>query len=212
MNRRFLAISALIATLFMLTGLLILDRPLAQWIHGSDFANAAVFVQGLDVLDTLAGIHVSYWLACSVFVASGLILLAISHVTARPHRFAVSILVAGLIQASTIALMIVGKNTFGRMRPSQLLESGDWSTMWFVGGGSFPSGHSSFYFGLLLPLAAAAPRSWQRIALIVVPLFAISARLDMGKHFLSDVAASALIAAVLALLAATILRRWPAGT
>ena len=211
MNRRFLAISALIATIFMLTGLLLLDRPLAQWIHGSDLANATVFVRGLDILDTLAGIHVSYWLASAVFVCSGLVLLALSYATPLPRAFAAVIVLAGLIQATTIGLMMLGKNTFGRMRPSQVLESGDWSTIWFVGGGSFPSGHSSFYFGLLLPLAAAAPRAWQRMALMLIPVFAICARLDMGRHFLSDVAASALIAAGTALLFATILKRWSAG-
>ena len=99
MNRRFLAISALIATIFMLTGLLLLDRPLAQWIHGSDLANATVFVRGLDILDTLAGIHVSYWLASAVFVCSGLVLLALSYATPLPRAFAAVIVLAGLIQA-----------------------------------------------------------------------------------------------------------------
>ena len=90
----------------------------------------------------------------------------------------------------------------------EVLAGGDWSHVWHAGGGSFPSGHSAFYFGLLLPLAAACPRAWQRALLVAVAVFAILARIDLAKHFLSDVSASALIAASYALLVASVLRRW----
>ncbi|HET9032407.1 MAG TPA: phosphatase PAP2 family protein, partial [Dokdonella sp.] len=128
--------------------------------------------------------------------------------TRLSRHLALAVFSAGLVQAATLGLMILGKNTFGRLRPMQLLESGDWSVLWFVGGGSFPSGHGAFYFGLFLPLAASAPRIWQRISLLAIPLFAICARLDMGKHFLSDVTCSALIAACVALLVSLLVRRW----
>jgi membrane-associated phospholipid phosphatase len=93
------------------------------------------------------------------------------------------------------------------LRPQQLFESGDWSAIWFSSGGSFPSGHASFYFGLFLPLAASAPRTWQRIGLVMVPVYVALARLDMSRHFLSDVAASALVAAIWSLLVVAAIRR-----
>jgi len=51
--------------------------------------------------------------------------------------------------------------------------------------------------------------------LLALPLFAIVARIDLAKHFLSDVTMSALLAALYSLVAATLLRRWrprPAST
>ena len=110
---------------------------------------------------------------------------------------------------ATLSTMIVGKNVFGRLRPQQVLDAGDWTQpLWFAGGGSFPSGHSAFYFGLLLPLAAACPNPWLRALLLAIPLYVVLARIDLARHFLSDVAASALLAALYALLLATLARRW----
>ncbi len=211
MSRRFLLVSAFIAAICMLAGLLALDIPIVHWIHGSVIENAPVFVQGLDALDGIFGIHVSYWLASMVMICAGAILL-LAKIAGQRQKLALAILGAGFVQAATIGLMMLGKGAFGRLRPLQWIETGELSSLWFVGGGSFPSGHSSFYFGLFLPLAAAAPQAWQRAVLLAAPLFAISARLAMNKHFLSDVSASALIAACMALLVAEVIRRWsPVG-
>ncbi len=211
MSRRFLLASTAIATLCMLAGLLVLDIPIVHWIHGSTIENAPMFVLGLDALDGVFGIHVSYWLAPGVMIGSGAIFLLLARSKSQRQEFALAILGAGLVQAATISLMMLGKGAFGRLRPLQWIETGELTSIWFVGGGSFPSGHSSFYFGLFLPLAAAAPRAWQRAVLLAFPLFAISARLDMGKHFLSDVSASALIAACMALLVSRALRHCQPG-
>ena len=208
MSRRFLVISALIAAITMVAGLLVFDTPLVLAIHGSGIENLPLFANTLHVLDSAFGLHASYWLAPSVCLTLGLVAAYLSTVSRLSRALAIAIVSAGLVQAATIALMMLGKSTFGRLRPAQLLESGDWSVTWFVGGGSFPSGHSAFYFGLFLPLAASAPRMWQRAALLVFPLFAVSARIDLGKHFLSDVAASALVAACMALLVIPLMRRW----
>lgn len=208
MNRRFLLITALIAASLVAVGLLILDQPLAHWIHGSGLADAAFFNTGLKVLDSLLGLRISYWLAAGVMVTLGLLGVIFAAFIRLPRALAPALLIAGLTQALTIGLMMLGKNLFGRMRPIELFESGDWSTLWFTSSGSFPSGHAAFYFGLFVPLAAAAPKTWQRVALISVPVFVAMARLDMLKHFLSDVSASALIAACMALLLAPLMQRW----
>lgn len=208
MSRRFLLASMLIAGLCMLAGLFVLDGPVVRWIHASRIANAPLFVHGLDALDALFGIHVSYWLAPAATILAGATLLAFARNRMLRRKFALALLGSGLVQAATIGLMMLGKSAFGRMRPIAWIESGELSPLWYVGGGSFPSGHSAFYFGLFLPLAAAAPRAWQRGILLAIPLFVISARVDMGKHFPSDVAASALIAACMALLVCAALRHW----
>lgn len=208
MSQRFLAVSAVIAACFLLTGLLVVDVPLVLAIHQSAFESLPFFVGGLNFFDTILGMHVWYWLAATACVALGLIGILLSRTTRLSRDLALAICSAGLVQALSLTVMIAGKNTFGRLRPMQLLESGDWSAMWFVGGGSFPSGHGAFYFGLFLPLAAAAPRAWQRVVLIGIPLFAVLARLDTAKHFLSDVSCSALIAACMALLVSQLMKRW----
>jgi membrane-associated phospholipid phosphatase len=147
-----------------------------------------------------------------VCIALGLAGLAIARRSRLPRSLPASMLCAGIVQAATIGTMMLGKTAFGRLRPQQLFESGDWNAIWFSAGGSFPSGHASFYFGLFLPLAASAPRIWQRVGLIVVPIFVALARIDMNRHFLSDVSASALVAAGWSLLVAVVIRRWrPAG-
>ena len=208
MNQRFLLATALVAAALIAFGLLVIDIPMAHWIHASGFEHAPFFVLGLAVLDGVFGIRVWYWLAAAVCIPIGVVGLVLSARGRVPRGLAVAILSAGIVQAATIGTMMLGKNLFGRLRPYQLFESGDWSAIWFLGGGSFPSGHASFYFGLFLPLAASAPRTWQRAVLVAVPVFVAIARLATSRHFLSDVAMSTLVAAGWALLLAALVRRW----
>jgi membrane-associated phospholipid phosphatase len=209
MDRRLLGWVAAVSALLVAVGLAGIDRPLAQWVHDSGIGNAHVFEGGLAVLDFAGGLHLWFWLAGCTALAIGVVGLSRWRLARWPRAF----LVAGALQIVTLHTMILGKTYFGRLRPVQVLESGDWSALWFVGGGSFPSGHSAFYFGLLLPLAAACPIRWLRNLLLAIPVFVVLARIDLERHFLSDVAASALIAAAYALLVATLARRWlPAPT
>lgn len=204
MSRLVPAWVAVVGAAFAALGLLLVDRPLAEWIHASGIAHARVFEWGLAALDFLTAMHLWYWLAGSVAIAIGVAGLAWRRDATWPRAW----LAAGLVQVVTLHTMILGKSHFGRLRPTEVFEKGDWSQAWFVGGGSFPSGHSAFYFGLLLPLAAACPRPWLRGLLLAIPVYVVAARLDLERHFLSDVAASAVIAAVYTLFAAWMLQRW----
>lgn len=204
MNRRVLAWTGAIALLLVLIGLIVADRPLALGIRTSGFADAAFFSVGLGALDKVTGIHVSYWLAGAVFGGIGAIWLAVD----RNRRWPKILIAAALVNFATIGAMMFSKNLFGRLRPSQAFESGDWTHLWFVGGGSFPSGHAAFYFGLFLPLAAACRPIWLRALLLAVPVYVSLARLDLARHFLSDVACSAVIAALAGLIVACLARRW----
>lgn len=204
MNRRFLAIVAVVFALLCAIGLAGADRPIAEWVHAGGFENARVFAEPLAALDFVSGMHVWYWLAGCVVLAIGLVALFYKHHARWPKI----LVAAALVQFATIGSMIAGKNLFGRLRPEQVLKSGDWTHVWFAGGGSFPSGHGAFYFGLLLPLAAACPQRWQRALLLAIPVFAIAARIDLAKHFLSDVSMSATLTALYALALATLARRW----
>lgn len=204
MDRRLLGWVALASALPMVLGLFGVDRPLAEWVRASGLEQARIFAWGLGALDVASGMHLWFWLAGAVALGLGLATAA----WRRDLRWPRALVAAGCVQFACIGTMILGKGWFGRLRPAQVLDSGDWSALWFAGGGSFPSGHSAFYFGLLLPLAAACPNRWLRALLLAIPVYVAIARIDLAKHFLSDVSASALMAALYALLVATLARRW----
>lgn len=204
MSRRLLLTVAVLAAILLASGLLGLDRPLAEWLRENGVENAIVFAYGLGTLDFVSGMHLWFWLAGCVALAIGIA----GFVWRSDLHWPRTLIVASLVQFATLATMIAGKNHFGRLRPHQAFDGGDWSRIWFAGGASFPSGHSAFYFGLLLPLAAACPVRWLRMLLLAIPLFVVLARIDLERHFLSDVSASALIAALYALLLAGATRRW----
>jgi membrane-associated phospholipid phosphatase len=204
MDRRFLSWAAAIAAVAAIAGFLGLDRPLAEWVHSSGIEQARVFSVGLAALDATSGLAIWLWGIGCVALVVGLIGLALR----RADRWPRALIAALLVQFATLETMILGKDHFGRLRPQEVLSTGDWSHVWYAGGNSFPSGHSAFYFGLLLPLAAACPIRWLRVVLVAIPVYVVAARIDLAKHFLSDVSVSALIAAIYALLLATLLRNW----
>jgi membrane-associated phospholipid phosphatase len=202
MDRRFLVIFALVAAACMALGFAGLDRPIADWVRASGIENARFFVWGLAALDTLTVLHlfVVPWIA----IVAGTLLLRAE----RRGRLGLALVIAGMVQLAAIQTMLLAKDYFGRLRPYELLSAADGAQAWFAKGSSFPSGHSAFYFGLLLPLAAACPIRWLRGVLVLVPLYVIAARIDMARHFLSDVCASALMVSIYALAAAWLTARW----
>ncbi|MEO7432038.1 MAG: phosphatase PAP2 family protein [Dokdonella sp.] len=204
MNRRVLLWVAAVSATLMLVGLGGVDRWLAGWIRSSGIEQSRVFVHGLVAFDTVFGIGLWIWLAGSLALAIG----CIGFVWRRESRWPRALITASLVQFASLCTMIVGKNHFGRLRPHEVLASGDWSHVWYAGGSSFPSGHAAFYCGLLVPLAAACPIRWLRALLLAIPLFVVIARMDLAKHFLSDVSSSALFVALYALLAASLMRHW----
>lgn len=204
MDRRFLVIFAFVAAACVALGFAGLDRPLAEWVHASGVENARVFIWGLAALDVVSGLRL--WICALPWAA--ILIGTIGLRLQRRMRLGYALIAAGLVQTAAIETMITAKDLFGRLRPVKVFEAGDWSHVWFVGGDSFPSGHSAFYFGLLLPLAAACPIRWLRALLVAIPVFVVLARIDMERHFLSDVSTSALMVAVFALVAAWLTARW----
>lgn len=202
MDRRFLIVFVLIAAACVALGFAGADRPIADWVHASGFEKTPFFVWGLAALDAATQLHlfVLPWVA---IVIGALLLRA-----GRRPRLGFAFVVAGLVDLAAIQTMLLAKDFFGRLRPYQLLASADGTAAWYAGGSSFPSGHSAFYFGLLLPLAAACPLRWLRWLLIVIGLYVVLARIDMSMHFLSDVSTSALMVAIYSLVAAWLTARW----
>lgn len=202
MDRRFLIVFALIAAACVALGFAGADRPIADWVHASGFEKTPFFVWGLAVLDAATVLHL-FVLPWVTIVIGTLLLRA-----GRRERLGRALVVAGVVQLAAIQTMLLAKDYFGRLRPFQLLSSPDGTAAWFAGGTSFPSGHTAFYFGLLLPLAAACPLRWLRALLVAIGVYVVLARIDMSMHFLSDVSTSALMVAIYALFAAWLTARW----
>ena len=184
--------------LLLVAGLLGLDRVIAELLRASATESLWVLEKGTVFLDLVSGKDVSKFGIGLLLIVAALVLLG------RPRtRFTGwNTLFLGLTQLTATLVTGVSKNVFGRLRPFELLQGGDWNHAWFVGGNSFPSGHAGFYFGLFLPLACLFPR-W-RYPLMVAPWFIAVARVNANHHFLSDVGASVVMVSLIALLFA----RW----
>lgn len=176
-----------------LLGLLGLDQVVATGLHASAYEDLWLFHAGTTLLDTVTAKETSKFLLGLVLVACAGALF----IPARTRGLARGTLFVGVVQLFSTLVAGVSKNLFGRLRPFEVLQSGDWSHAWFVGGNSFPSGHAGFYFGLFLPLAFLFPR-W-RWPLVVIPWFIAVARVDANHHFMSDIGVSMVMAAALVL-------------
>ena len=208
MSKRALALTALACALLASVSIVGFDRQIAEAVHASAAASAAVFVEGTRALDAVSGRSLLRSHALSAVLLGG-ILFALGVLTwlfNRGSYLARALIFTGGVQLATIASAWALKNVFGRLRPYELFAHADWSHAWFAGGNSFPSGHNAFFWGLFMPLMYLFPR--YRFALLLVPVFIAFARIDVSMHFASDVLASIALAALVTLLAAMLCGRW----
>ena len=209
MSKRALLWTAAVALIVAFISTLAFDRAIAETVRSSGIEKAAIIVQLRGFLDILTGsaLPQSYgkfdylMLGAALVVIGGIWLLV-----RRTSATARALIFTGVVQLCTIEAGSLFKGVFGRLRPYQLLERGDWSQIWFAGGNSFPSGHVSFFWGLFLPLAYLYPK--YRVPLLVVPVFIAFARIDENVHFLSDVLGGIALACIITLLAAVVFGRW----
>jgi membrane-associated phospholipid phosphatase len=188
-------VAALLFALVAMAGILVLDGPIADWSAQSD---PAIWNDGTTFLDLLALKEISNFLLGPILMlAAGLLIVFRSRALGWPLLF------VGAVQFSSTVIADLAKPQIGRLRPSEVLAgAGD---TWFVGANSFPSGHAAFYAGLFFPLMLLFPR-WSPL-LVLPPLFVAAARVVSHDHYLSDVAASLALAALMTILFSFILRR-----
>ena len=120
--------------------------------------------------------------------------LATGHpaITRSGGRLALSLAIAGV---ATVA----GKTAFGRPRPEQSLDADAYSP--FSGQASLPSGHSAAAFALATSLADDIHRPWATVGLYGMATAVGWSRINDNRHWLSDVAAGALVGITSAKLA-----------
>jgi membrane-associated phospholipid phosphatase len=201
MSRNAFLVLAAGAAMLALLGIFALDLPMARLIHSSAIDDSPFWNAAIGYLDAATGREISKFLMGAAIAALAGLLLA------RPatRGAGLAALYIALVQLGASLLCAMAKDVFGRLRPLDALEQAGQAT-WFVGGNSFPSGHTAFYFGLFLPLAYLFPR--QRWLLLSVPVFVAFARVLASAHFLGDVAASLAVCALLAWAFALAMARW----
>jgi membrane-associated PAP2 superfamily phosphatase len=159
--------------------------PGARWPLADAAWVKAAYVGGLIPA------HVMGWGALGCTVAS------LWHAPWRPHRRALLVLFLGVLLGPGLLVNEVFKEHWGRPRPRDVVQFGGTETflsLWTPGrdGGSFPSGHASMGFALMLPyfvLRRRRPRAafaWFAFGLAAGAFMGV-VRIVAGGHFASDV-------------------------
>jgi membrane-associated phospholipid phosphatase len=193
MNSKQLTFTALLAALFCIIAIGVLDRPVAEFVHQRG-DGAAIFSQGTAWIETVFGWGISK-------LALGYALLAIGAILWwRQSWRATANLFLFVALTHIITRLVAGtlKNVFERLRPDEVIQQAAWNAQFFTAdGNSFPSGHAAHFWSLYFPLAFIFPR--YRIPLAIIPVFITIARVGVNDHFVSDVIASIALAAMISL-------------
>ncbi|HKO57093.1 MAG TPA: phosphatase PAP2 family protein [Thermoanaerobaculia bacterium] len=177
------AIGLLIATAL---SIFLIDRPLAAAVaHLSPSLEsiASGFVTGLEYL---------FLFNLSKFASGALVALIGLALMFKRRQLGQALLFIGVAQLTTRLITGVLKNVFARPRPFEGPGA------FFTGGSSFPSGHAAHFWGFYFAVALVAPPRY-RWPLLAIAILGSTARVMANDHYLSDVLASAAIAAVVAL-------------
>ena len=174
-----------------------IDLPLSQWAAAHP-RGGTFWDTGTQLLDFVFLKHVSNFLLGPILLIAGGVLLLLR----STRRNGWMLLYIGAVQFTTTVVADLAKPQIGRLRPEEAIAGVD---TWLAGGNAFPSGHTAFIAGLFFPLMLIAPR-WTFLWAIP-PLFIAAARVLENDHYLSDVAASLALAALVTGGLAFILRR-----
>jgi membrane-associated phospholipid phosphatase len=207
MNRRQLLWAFLVAVVLTLLSIFFFDQPIASFVQRVGGRQSVILQGGTHWLEVASGFPIGkYFLSYVLLGAAALFFIA-------PSTRAVAWLLLFIGGSQLITRLIVGalKNVFQRLRPFEVIQTGDWNWKFFTGHGSaFPSGHSAHFWGLFFPLLFLFPR--YRLPLLIVPVFISIARVGVNDHWCSDVIASAGIAALITFLFIWLFRIQSANT
>jgi membrane-associated phospholipid phosphatase len=160
-----------------------LDYPAANWVahHMQDWQEpVATLTASVDAL-----------MQGPVFYLHGILLLSVVFLSARflsRRPFFTLLFLAVVLRISSEISANILKSFVHRARPGSYATFAD----------SFPSGHTTIYFGTFLLFAACFPsyRGW----ILVVPTFIALGRVVGSLHYVSDVCAGMALAGMLTIL------------
>lgn len=169
------------------SALMLLDHPVQRYAQdnrtggSNDFASVARHFGQPEVYGS---------------VAAGLILGGLAAGDSRVARAGGRVALALALSGSTVS---AGKLILGRPRPSQSLDADGFEP--FSGQQAMPSGHTAMAFALAASLSDEIHRTWATVGLYSFAGAAGWSRINDNQHWLSDVAAGALVGITSAKLA-----------
>lgn len=167
------------------------DGPLAVALSSLAPEVTRVIQSFVGVCELLFAFGVSPYLYGGLLVVAGVVAFRATKSRLVPW----ALLFVGLSHVTARFVADILKPPFSRLRPFEALGSEGWHDTWFAAvGNSFPSGHAVHFWSLFFPLAVLFPR--RRAALVALPLLLSAARVAVNDHYLSDVLASAALAAL----------------
>jgi membrane-associated phospholipid phosphatase len=162
-----------------LSGLMLLDKPMQRFAQdnrtgtGDDLARALRHFGQPEVYGTVT----------LGLLGAGL-LSGDNEITRAGGRLATTLALAGATSTLT-------KLTLGRPRPSESLDADGYVP--FSGQDAMPSGHSTVAFALATALSDDIDRTWASVGLYTVATGVAWSRVNDNRHWLSDVAAGAVL-------------------
>lgn len=170
-----------------ISALMLLDRPVQRFSQH----NSGTGADNVASLFRHFGQPEVYGTVTAGLLASGLV----SHnpkITRTGGRLLATLLLAG-------ATAEASKLVIGRPRPDESLDADGFSP--FSGQAALPSGHVTMGFALATSLADEIHRPWATVGLYTVATGVAWSRINDNRHWLSDVAAGALVGITSAKLA-----------
>lgn len=192
--------SAAVAAVLTVICIFVIDQPFARWIATRE-TYPDVWNTVIGWLEYPLGIEPYKWTGVWVLGLGTLATLAVPRL--RNYAFAFALIT--LVHLIGRNLMSWLKFGFGRYRPTQWLKAGAPDDTFFVDDKwSFPSGHAILFASILVPLAVVYPRTRP---LLVIVAFAMTARVAVNAHFISDVLGGYVVVALTTWLCVAWLRR-----
>lgn len=193
-HRRALLLAASSAFALSLTAVFTVDGPLAVALSSLSSDSRRVIQSFVSALEVLFAFGVSPYLYGALLVVAGLLAFRWTKSGLVPW----ALLFVGLSHVTARFLVDILKPPFSRVRPYEALGNDGWHDTWFAAvGNSFPSGHAVHFWSLFFALAVLFPR--YRVPLAVLPVRVSAARIAVNDHYVSDVIASAAVAAFVTL-------------
>jgi len=190
-HRRALLVAALAAGASCVVAIVAVDGPLAVALRSLAPEVERGIQSFVGVCELVFAFGISPYLYGGLLLVAGVVAFRATKSRLVPW----ALLFVGLSHVTARFVADILKPPFSRLRPFEALASEGGHDTWFAAvGNSFPSGHAVHFWSLFFPLAVLFPR-W-RAALVVLPVLLSAARVAVNDHYLSDVLASASLAAL----------------
>lgn len=189
--RRTLLVAACAAAAVSAVAIFAFDGPLAVALSSLSSDSRRGIQSIVGACEVLFAFAISPYLYGLLLVVAGAVAFRLR--TSRLLPWA--LLFVGLSHVTARFVADILKPPFSRLRPFEALGSDGWHDTWFAAvGNSFPSGHAVHFWSLFFPLAVLFPQ--YRIPLVILPVLVSAARIAVNDHYLSDILASAALAAL----------------